>query len=121
MVDVDRVDMDDIKPKKDSPVSMIRTACYAKDVDKAIHMANCFVDKGYEATVNLMAVSKVLEVELMECFEQLEKECKVIYLVDSNGALYQERSVLGQKPREHHPSIGVPRITQSAVGLWQYH
>lgn len=92
MVDVDRVDMDEIKPKKDSPVSMIRTACYAKDVDKAIHMANCFVDKGYEATVNLMAISKVLEVELTECFEQLEKECRaqVIYLVDSNGALYQE-------------------------------
>ena len=81
---------------------MIRTACYAKDVDKAIHMANCFVDKGYEATVNLMAVSKVLEVELMECFEQLEKECRaqVIYLVDSNGALYQETvSTWSKKPR----------------------
>jgi len=92
MVDVDRVDLEDIKPKKDSPVTMIRTACYVKDVDKAIFLANHFADKGYETAVNLMAISKVLEVELNECLAQLEKECKcnVVYLVDSNGALYQE-------------------------------
>lgn len=92
MADVDRVEMADIKPKKDSPVDMIRTACYVKDVDKAIRMANEFADKGYETAVNLMAISKVLEVELTECLEQLEKECKcnVVYLVDSNGSLYQE-------------------------------
>jgi len=92
MVDVDRVDLDDIRPKKESPVTMIRTACYVKDVDKAIFLANHFADKGYETTVNLMAISKVLDVELTECLTQLEKECKcnVVYLVDSNGALYQE-------------------------------
>jgi 4-hydroxy 2-oxovalerate aldolase len=92
MVDVDRVDLADIKPKKDSPVTMIRTACYVKDVDKAIFLANHFADKGYETAVNLMAISKVLEVELTECLQQLEKECKcnVVYLVDSNGSLYQE-------------------------------
>ena len=92
MVDVDRVDLNDIKPKKESPVTMIRTACYVKDVDKAIFLANHFADKGYETAVNLMAISKVLEVELTECLTQLEKECKcnVVYLVDSNGALYQE-------------------------------
>src|SRR3989339_1993352 len=76
MVDVDRVDLDDIKPKKESPVTMIRTACYVKDVDKAIFLANHFADKGYETAVNLMAISKVLEVEPTECLTQLEKECK---------------------------------------------
>ncbi|MFH0984447.1 MAG: aldolase catalytic domain-containing protein [Candidatus Omnitrophota bacterium] len=92
MVDVDRVDLNDIKPRKESPVTMIRTACYVKDVDKAIALANHFADKGYETAVNLMAISKVLEVELNECLAQLEKECKcnVVYLVDSNGSLYQE-------------------------------
>jgi len=92
MVDVDRVDLEDIKPKKESPVTMIRTACYVKDVDKAIFLANHFADKGYETAVNLMAISKALEVDLNECLTQLEKECKcnVVYLVDSNGALYQE-------------------------------
>ena len=92
MVDVDRVDVNDVKPKKESPVDMIRVACYVKDVDKAIYLANHFAEKGYETAVNLMAISKVNDAELNECFTQLEKECRcnVVYLVDSNGALYQE-------------------------------
>ncbi|MDD5216742.1 MAG: aldolase catalytic domain-containing protein [Candidatus Omnitrophica bacterium] len=92
MVDVDRVDVDDVKPRKESVVDMIRVACYVKDVDKAIRLVNHFADKGYETTVNLMAISRILETELNECFHQLAEECKanVIYVVDSNGALYQE-------------------------------
>ena len=92
MVDVDRVDIDDIKPRKESPVGMIRVASYVKDIDKAISLVNHFADKGYETTVNIMAISRALDNELTECLEQLEKECKagVIYIVDSFGALYQE-------------------------------
>ncbi len=92
MVDVDRVDIDDIKPKKESPVDMVRVASYVQDIDKAIFLVNHFADKGYETTVNIMAVSKALDNELTEALQQLEKECKadVIYIVDSFGALYQE-------------------------------
>lgn len=92
MVDVDRVDIEDIKPRKDSPVAMIRVASYVKDIDKAIFLVNHFADKGYETTVNIMAISRALDNELTEALTQLEKECKanVIYIVDSNGALYQE-------------------------------
>ena len=92
MADVDRVDLDDIKPRKESPVSMVRVASYVKDIDKAIYLVNHFADKGYETTVNIMAISRALDNELTEALEQLEKECKanVIYIVDSNGALYQE-------------------------------
>ena len=92
MVDVDRVDIDDIKPKKESPVSMIRVASYVKDIDKAIFLVNHFADKGYETTVNIMAISRALDNELTEALHQLEEECKagVIYIVDSFGALYQE-------------------------------
>ncbi len=92
MVDVDRVDIDDVKPRKDSPVAMIRVATYVKDVDKAIFLANHFSDKGYETAVNIMAISRALDNELNECLEQLENECKaqVINIVDSFGALYQE-------------------------------
>jgi len=92
MVDVDRVDVDDILPKQDSPVDMIRVATYVKDVDKAIYLVNHFADKGYETTVNIMAISRALDNELTESLEQLEKECKaqVIYIVDSFGSLYQE-------------------------------
>ncbi len=92
MVDVDRVDIEDIKPRKESPVAMIRVASYVKDIDKAISLTNQFADKGYETTINIMAISRALDNELNECLEQLEKEskAKVIYIVDSFGALYQE-------------------------------
>lgn len=92
MVDVDRVDIDDIKPASESPVDMIRVASYVKDIDKAIFLINHFADKGYETTVNIMAISRALDNELTECLRQLEGECKagVVYIVDSFGALYQE-------------------------------
>ncbi len=92
MVDIGRVDMDDIKPASESPVDMIRVASYVKDIDKAIHMVNEFADRGYETTINIMAISKALENELNEALHQIEEECKApaIYIVDSFGALYQE-------------------------------
>jgi len=92
MVDVDRVDLDDVPMKKDSVISMARVAAYVKDIDKAIYLVNHFADKGYETTVNIMAISRALDNELNEALHQLEEECKapVIYVVDSNGALYQE-------------------------------
>jgi len=92
MVDVGRVDVDDIKPRKETPVAMIRVASYVKDIDKAIYLVNNFADKGYETTVNIMAISRALDNELTEALNQLEKECRanVIYIVDSFGALYQE-------------------------------
>jgi len=92
MVDVDRVDVDDVLLKKDSPVDMIRVATYVKDVDKAIFLVNHFADKGYETAVNIMAISRALDNELTECLQQLEKECKakIVNIVDSFGSLYQE-------------------------------
>lgn len=92
MVDVDRVKLDDIKPKAESPVDMIRTAAYAKDIDKAILMVNNFAEKGYETTINIMAVSRDQGNELDEAIHQIEEESKVdvVYIVDSFGALYQE-------------------------------
>ncbi|MDP8296991.1 MAG: aldolase catalytic domain-containing protein [Candidatus Orphnella occulta] len=92
MVDIGRVDINDVKPAKESPVDMIRVACYVKDVDKAITMVNHFADKGYETTFNIMAISRDNGPELDEALEQIEKESKAIavYIVDSFGALYQE-------------------------------
>ncbi|MFH2145801.1 MAG: aldolase catalytic domain-containing protein [Candidatus Omnitrophota bacterium] len=92
MVDVGRVDIEDIKPKKESPVDVIRVASYVKDIDKAIFLVNHFAEKGYETTVNIMAISRALDNELNEALAQLEKEsqAQVVYIVDSFGALYQE-------------------------------
>ncbi|MFA5143164.1 MAG: aldolase catalytic domain-containing protein [Candidatus Omnitrophota bacterium] len=92
MVDVGRVNVDDVKPRKESPVAMIRVASYVKDIDKAIYLVNHFAQKGYETTVNIMAISRALDNELNEALHQLEEESQagVVYIVDSFGALYQE-------------------------------
>ncbi len=92
MVDIGRVDMEDVKPAEESPVSMIRVASYVKDVDKAISMVNEFSNRGYETTINIMAISRDQGVELDEALRQIESESKVntVYIVDSFGFLYQE-------------------------------
>lgn len=92
MADIGRIDQEDIPQKKDSVLDMIRVACYVKDVDKGISLAHQCIDKGYEATINLMAVSKVLERDLDEALEDLAKSrVETIYVVDSFGALYSEQ------------------------------
>jgi len=92
MADIGRIDSEDIPLKKDSILDMIRVACYAKEIDKAIALAHECLDKGYEATINLMAVSKVLEKDLAEALDDLSRShVPVIYLVDSFGALYSEQ------------------------------
>ena len=92
MQDSHKASPDDIIPKDESVVDIIRVATYVKDIDKAIALANNATDKGYEATINLMAISHVLERELEEALQQVEEETKVIacYIVDSFGFLYSE-------------------------------
>jgi len=92
MVDVGRVNPDDIKPASQSPVQMIRVASYVKEIDKAIFLTNDFADKGYETTINIMAISKDQGPELDDALHQIQEEsqARVVYVVDSFGALYQE-------------------------------
>jgi 4-hydroxy 2-oxovalerate aldolase len=92
MVDIGRVDPEDIPEKKDSVVDMMRVACYVKDIDKAIDLVNHCAEKGYETTVNIMAISTALTPDLDEGLAQLA-ECPVnaVYIVDSFGALFSEQ------------------------------
>jgi 4-hydroxy 2-oxovalerate aldolase len=92
MVDIGRVDAEDIPLKKDSVIDMMRVACYVKDIDKAIALVKQCADKGYETTVNIMAVSTALVPDLEEGLKQLA-ECplKAVYVVDSFGALFSEQ------------------------------
>ncbi len=92
MADIGRVDMANVKPADESPVDMVRTAMYVKDVDKAIHMSNSFTDLGYETCLNIMAISRDKGPELDDALRQIEKESKAdaVYIVDSFGTLYSE-------------------------------
>ncbi len=92
MADIGRIDAVDILPKSESVLDMIRVACYAHDTDKGISLAQHCQDKGYEVTINLMAVSKVIERDLDEALNDLAKSSvPVVYLVDSFGNMYSEQ------------------------------
>jgi len=91
MADIGRIDLDDIPMKKDSVLDMIRVACYVHQVDKAIALAHHCMDKGYEVCINMMAVSKVNEIELDEALRDIAKSrVKTFYAVDSFGSMYCE-------------------------------
>ena len=112
MVDIGRVDPSTIIPRSESYVDMMRVASYVKDVDKAIDLTNKIKEKGYESTINLMAVSHARERELDEALIQIEKESEIdaLYLVDSFGALYSEQIAhLAKKYKSLMPSkeIGI--------------
>jgi 4-hydroxy 2-oxovalerate aldolase len=92
MMDAHKSFAEDIVPREESVVDMIRVATYVKDVDKAIHVANTAMERGYEATINVMSVSVEGGMFLDEALQQIEEETKVaaVYVVDSFGALYSE-------------------------------
>ncbi len=91
MADIGRIAPEDIPPASESLIDMMRVACYVHQVDKAIWLAEHCMDKGYEVTINLMAVSKVNEAELDEALADLAKSrVPIIYVVDSFGSLYCE-------------------------------
>jgi len=93
MADAERTDYhEDILPKEKSVLDMIRIATYINQIPTAIDMIKDAHDKGYETTVNIMAISVVKEHELEDALEVLvESPVGTIYLVDSFGALYSEQ------------------------------
>lgn len=93
MADAERTDYhEDILPKENSILDMIRVATYIHQIPIAIDMIKDANDKGYETTCNLMAVSTVQESQLRGALDALvESPVGTIYVVDSFGALYSEQ------------------------------
>ncbi len=93
MADVGRTDFKkDIINRKDSVIDMIRVATYINTIPAAIEMLEDAKKKGYETTINVMAVSKVPNDELAAGLELLaQSSVDVIYLVDSFGSFYPEQ------------------------------
>ena len=104
MADAERCDYkEDIPSKKDSVVDLVRVACYIHQVPIALDMIKDAQDKGYETTVNLMAVTTVGDRELDEALEMLTRSgAGAIYVVDSFGALYSEQVQRLVKQYLHH-------------------
>ena len=93
MADVGRCDFKkDIVSKKDSPIDLIRVATYINTIPAAVEMIEDCTKKGYETTVNIMAISKSNELDIDAALELLcQSSVGCIYLVDSYGSLYPEQ------------------------------
>lgn len=93
MADVGRCDYkNDIRPKAESPIDLIRVATYLSTIPAAVDMIEDAVNKGYEATCNIMAISNSQEGDLKAALDILgQSPVSVFYIVDSFGALYPEQ------------------------------
>jgi 4-hydroxy 2-oxovalerate aldolase len=88
LVDIGRVDENDILPREQSSLDLIRVACYIKDVDKGIALADKFHQLGYETTLNIMALSHAMENELTGALQEIaQSNTDIVYIVDSYGSL----------------------------------
>lgn len=93
MADVGRCDYkNDIAPKSESPVDLIRVATYLNTIPAAVDMIEDAKKKGYEVSCNIMAISNSREGDLKVALDILGKSpVDVFYIVDSYGALYPEQ------------------------------
>lgn len=93
MADVGRCNyQQDILPAQDSVIDMVRVATYIHQIPAAVKMIGDCKEKGYEVTVNIMAVSKVNTDDLYAGLTLLARSsADAIYLVDSFGSFYPEQ------------------------------
>lgn len=93
MADVGRCDYkEDIRDRSESPVDLIRVACYVHQIAAAIEMIEDAKKKGYEVTCNIMAISTAQEGDIRVALDMLGKSpVDTIYIVDSFGSIYPEQ------------------------------
>lgn len=92
MADVGRCDYkEDIRPKNESPVDLVRVAAYVYNMPEALAMVEDAHKKGYETSCNIMAISNAQERDLKLSLEMLvDSPVDIVYIVDSFGSLYPE-------------------------------
>ncbi|NLT72292.1 MAG: nucleoid-structuring protein H-NS [Verrucomicrobiaceae bacterium] len=90
MADAGKCDFrEDIPRRTESVVDLVRVACYRHQLPLALEMVKDARDKGYETTLNLMAVTTIRDSELDETLPLLaDSEADAVYVVDSFGALH---------------------------------
>lgn len=114
MADVGRTDFKtDIISKKDSPIDLIRVATYINTIPAAIEMIEDAAKKGYETTINIMAVSKARTEDIKAALGALGKTpVNAFYIVDSYGSIYPEEArrladMYGEIAEKYKKSVGI--------------
>ena len=81
-----------IVPRAESKLDMIRVAFYAHQVSEAVEMIEHCHDMGYETCANLMAVSNIEDVEIDTVLTAIAPtHADVMVIVDSFGHWYREQ------------------------------
>jgi 4-hydroxy 2-oxovalerate aldolase len=81
-----------IVPRSESVLDMIRVAFYAHQVSEAVQMIEHAHDLGYETAANLMAVTAISETEIDTVLDAIAPSpANVMVIVDSFGHLYREQ------------------------------
>lgn len=81
-----------IVPRSESVLDVIRVAFYAHQVSEAVEMIEYAHELGYETTANLMAVSSISETEIDTVLQAIvPTPAEVMVIVDSFGHLYREQ------------------------------
>jgi 4-hydroxy 2-oxovalerate aldolase len=92
MSDIGRTVASELLPKKDSVVDMIRIATYLHQMPQALELLEDASNKGYETTVNIMAVAKEDINEVEKAIELLSTtSVDVIYIADTFGSYYPQQ------------------------------
>lgn len=93
MADVGRCDYkNDILSRSESPVDLVRVATYINTIPEAVDMLENISGKGYETSINLMALSTSQESDVRVALDILgQSPADVLYIVDSYGSIYPEQ------------------------------
>ncbi len=114
MADVGRCNYkEDIRPKSESPIDLIRVATYVHTIPECCAMINDAKKKGYEVSCNIMAISNAGEKDVrcaLDMIFQTDVDC--IYIVDSFGSLYPEQiqrisALYKEYADKHGKSVGI--------------
>ena len=92
MADVGRCNYkEDIHPRSESPIDLVRVATYIHQMPTAIEMIEDAHKKGYETSCNIMALSTGQENDIRSALDIVgQSPVDVIYIVDSYGSIYPE-------------------------------
>jgi 4-hydroxy 2-oxovalerate aldolase len=104
---------DQIAPRAQSKLDMIRVAFYAHQVSEAVQMIEHCHSLGYETCANLMAISNITEIEIDTVLGEIAKTpAQVMVIVDSFGNLYRE-----QIDRLYNKYAGAMAGTGKEIGM----
>jgi len=114
MADVGRCNYkNDILPKNESPVDLVRVATYLHQIPTAVDMIENLHDKGYETSCNIMAISTAQESDLKASLDLIaQSPVDVIYIVDSYGSIYPEEmqrlvGIYEEFATKHNKKLGI--------------